>query len=94
MMRLFWIREEPTPTVNGSFNAMHPWRLPGTKCDACGVTRGGQDTGVQHKRARLGDIANDGRIVRRFPKGNRQLQVEPEYEAAQGCPEGTAIRLP
>ncbi|RYD61335.1 MAG: hypothetical protein EOP84_35850, partial [Verrucomicrobiaceae bacterium] len=47
-----------------------------------------ETTGVHHERARSGVTVNDGRILKRFPLGNRRLQLEPEHEAAQGCPEG------
>ncbi|RKH39945.1 hypothetical protein D7X12_22145 [Corallococcus sicarius] len=53
-----------------------------------------ETTGVHHERARPGVTADDGLFLRRFPLGNRRLQLEPEHEAAQGCPEGTAARRP
>ncbi|MFY2562216.1 hypothetical protein ACN469_31775 [Corallococcus terminator] len=53
-----------------------------------------ETTGVHHERARPGVTADDGLFLRRFSLGNRRLQLEPEHEAAQGCPAGTAARRP
>ncbi|GEL69855.1 double-CXXCG motif protein [Myxococcus virescens] len=65
MMRFFWIREERTPSFNGSFDATHKWRLPGVKCDACGVTWGG--AGHQYPGVDLSHVPERSRFVRPWP---------------------------
>jgi uncharacterized double-CXXCG motif protein len=68
MSRFFWIEEDKVAAAlhGGSFDAWHPWRLPGVSCPTCGATW--SDVGHYYPSIDLSHLAERKDFVKARPE--------------------------
>jgi uncharacterized double-CXXCG motif protein len=68
MARFYWMREDKAAAAlhGGSFDAWHPWRLPGVSCPTCGATW--SDVGHYYPSIDLSHLAERKEFVKARPE--------------------------
>ena len=67
MSRFFWIEDKAAAALHGgSFDAWHPWRLPGVRCLTCGATW--SDVGHYYPSVDLSHLAERKEFVTARPE--------------------------